>query len=88
MPNNRAAASPKKAPCRFEELMGWQLTEDKRKVQRMRHRRSGQAPLREKDGESKWRDAVRRETRAEDLIRFAQISATADESQSLLHIAL
>ena len=42
MPNNRAAASPKKAPCRFEELMGWQLTEDERKVQRMRrYRRSG-----------------------------------------------
>ena len=42
MPNNRAAASPKRAPCRFEELMGEQLTEDKRKVQQMRrYRRSG-----------------------------------------------
>jgi hypothetical protein len=65
MPNNNAAASPKRAPCRFEELMGWQLTEDNRKVQRMRHhRRSGQAPLCEKEGESKWRDAARRETGA------------------------
>jgi hypothetical protein len=42
MPNNRAAASPKRAPCRFEELMGGQLTEDNRKVQRMRrYRRPG-----------------------------------------------
>lgn len=39
MPNNRAAASPKKAPCRFEELMGWQLTEDNRKEQWMRRYR-------------------------------------------------
>src|SRR5437879_6365551 len=39
MPNNRAAASPKRAPCRFEGFMGGQLTEDKRKVQRMRRYR-------------------------------------------------
>jgi len=66
MPNNRAAASPKRAPCRFEELMGWQLTEDKRKVQRMRlYRRPGQAPLREKEGENKWRASARREMGAD-----------------------
>ena len=44
MPNNRAAESPKRAPCRFEELMGWQLTEDNKKVQRMRrYRRPGRS---------------------------------------------
>jgi hypothetical protein len=49
--------------------MGWQLTEDKRKVQRMRrYRRPGQAPLREKEGASKWRDLARRETGADILL--------------------
>lgn len=55
MPNNRAAASPKNAPCRFEELMKRQLTEDERKVQRIRrYRRPGRTlPPRAVAG-SKW----------------------------------
>jgi hypothetical protein len=36
IPNNRAAASPKRAFCRFEKLIGGQITEDKRKAQRMK----------------------------------------------------
>jgi hypothetical protein len=62
MPNNRAAASPKSAPCRFEELMRWQLTEDDRKVQRMRpYRRPCRTASSGKGQENKWRDAAPRE---------------------------
>lgn len=36
MPNNRAAASPKRAPCRWDGIIEWQLTEDERTAQRKR----------------------------------------------------
>ena len=69
MPNNRAAASPKRAPCRFEELMGWQLTEDKRKVQRMRrYRRPARTSPSGKGRENKWRDAAARNEADEDSL--------------------
>ena len=62
MLNNRAAVRPKRTPCRFEGFIGYQLTEDDRKEQRMRlYRRPGQAPLREKEGENKWQASARRE---------------------------
>ena len=65
MPNNRAAASPKKAPCSFEELIEGELTGGVRSTQQLKQYLEPGEYLSRRNGReyNRW-DVARRETGA------------------------
>ncbi len=60
MPNKRAAPSPKRDPCRLEELIGSQLTDGGRAAQWVSHRRrSGRTSSLPEGGKPWWADVYK-----------------------------